>query len=113
MSTTMNIQTIKVDRSINPILLNRPEFTDRSSYLAWRRDWRIAYRCLSLQIRQLKAAVSAAQSKGQKRASRLQVELCQLREHARRAIVNRANSKRMAKAQADTQYATAKTLQLA
>lgn len=75
-------------------------FTTRDEYLAYREDWRSIYRVISEQIRQTKATIREAQSKGfENNVSSLQRELHYERRQANKLMMELEAAKEFKNAQ--------------
>lgn len=79
-------------------------FTNRKSYLAFRREWKTKYLNLSTDIRNIKDEIKRAQREGDYRAGHLQAERELLRRDATLMLENLA----AAKLEAQMQYEEAK-----
>ena len=78
-------------------------FTNRETYIAWRAQWRTAYKEISETIRSLKKQIATAGNS--EKASNLQRELHFERRLASRMMETRMEAKELVKAQREQHFA--------
>lgn len=77
-------------------------FTDRTSYLAYRAEWKASYKELSQEIRETRVAIKTSDGD---RQSLLQSEKARLRNKASRMMLALTNSKEEAQRQYEAEHA--------
>jgi len=82
----------------------QPNFTNRETYIAWRANWRVAYKTLSKEIHDLKRKIKE-DSRANLSTGRAQNELRFLREQANRMMLIREEAKALKAEQLSQQQA--------
>lgn len=93
-----------------PSIYTRPRITSfgsKESYVAWRKIWRDAYAALSEEIREKKKLRDNLQISGQ-RADSVQSEIIWVKVKAREMLIDREESKLVAKQEAEDAFAAKK-----